>query len=145
MNINNDNKLKKVMELIEEVANSHDENQIKKWVTELREITGNPDINAIDCMDYWSWTSLEDLGLTFLIPAPVRQGLDDEQLADIIKKLYNAEYSQSETDHQINVLKKETGISNISDYIYWPDQVGLERNADESEIIAKILSDKKVQ
>jgi len=39
-------------------------------------------------------------------------------------------------------LELETGISNISDYIFYPDAAGLNRDADEPEIIAKILEDR---
>lgn len=143
MDINIDEaKLRIVMEFIDEIAKSNDADRINELEARLRELTGRADINAADCFEYWSWTSLEDLARTFLTPDPVKQGLDDDQLADIIKKLYNAEYDQAETSFHIDLLKKETGISNISDYIYWPDQVGLDRNADETMIIAQILADK---
>ena len=69
--------------------------------------------------------------------------LSDEELAIIVEKISNVEYSESETDYQLEVLAKETGIINVSDYIFYPNLIGLELSADISEIIAKILSDRK--
>ena len=133
----------KVMQLIDEIAGSSDENRIKQLEAELREITGKSEINASDCFEYWSYTSLEELSRTFLMPVPEYRGLSDGQLAEIVTNICEARYSEAENDHQLKVLKTETGISNISDYIYYPEKVGLNKNADSDEITAKIILDKK--
>ena len=77
------------------------------------------------------------------MPLPIKNGLNDEQLAEIITKICECQYSESETDYHINALEKETGLDNVSDYIFYPDTVGLSRNATTSEIIEKILADRK--
>lgn len=58
------------------------------------------------------------------------------------EKIANVEYSESEMDYQLDVLEKETGLINVSDYIFYPNLIGLELNADVQEIIAKILADR---
>ena len=136
-------KLEMVMEIIDNIAKSNDTDSIKILETKLRELTGKVDINATDCFEYWSWTSLKELALIFLTPAPKHNGLNDDQLAEIITKIYKCEFSDSEMNHYLNVLKTETRLTNVSDYIFYPNKIGLDRNADVAEIIAKIFSDRK--
>ena len=143
MSNNHDIKLKTVMNIIDEIAESNDEVRMNELEAKLREITGRTDINASDYFEYWGRTDLEDLAKTFLMLIPIKNGLDDEQLAEIIIKICECQYSESETDYQINVLEKETGLYNVSDYIFFPDTVGLSCNATISEIIEKILADRK--
>lgn len=135
-------KLKRVMEIIDEIAASKAKDSIAELEKELRELTGKADIRAEDCFEYWAWTSAEDLARTFLLPVPEYKGLTDDELAEIVGKICRCEYSEAEMDFQLKLLKKETSISNISDYIFYPDKVGLDRNADISEITAKILADR---
>ncbi|MDE5782565.1 MAG: hypothetical protein K2I03_14005, partial [Lachnospiraceae bacterium] len=56
---------------------------------------------------------------------------------------YNQIEDEAELDYWMNVLEIETGLNNITDYIFYPDLVGLELDASLDEIIAKILIDKK--
>jgi len=135
-------KLKKVMDLIDGIADSDNNDDIARYELELKKITGKSDLSAKDCKEYWGWTSVEELAKRFLMPVPQAQGLNDEELALIIEKIANAEYSESETDYQLMLLEKETGLSNVSDYIFYPNLVGLEMEADISEIITKILTDR---
>lgn len=134
-------KLEKVMKLIDEIADYPDSHRIKELEAELSELTGKV-ITADDCLEYWSWTSLEELAQSFLMPEPEATGLNDYQLAEIIQKIYECEYSEAETEFQLKVLEKETGLPNVSDYIFYPDEIGLDENADISEITAKILADR---
>lgn len=68
----------------------------------------------------------------------------DAELTEIILKICNCEYSESEMDSKLELLEQETGLSNISDYIFCPDEIGLALDAEPSEIVEKILSDKKI-
>lgn len=79
---------------------------------------------------------------TNLMPTPQKQGLSDDELTDIITKIINCEYSEAETDYQLEILEAETGLINVSDYIFYPDEVGLAFNAGITDIVFKILSDK---
>ena len=135
-------KLKKVMDLIDKLAEPDDSDDIARLELEIREITGKSDLSANECKEYWGWTSLEELAKRFLLPTPQAQGLSDEELAIIVEKISNVEYSESEMDYQLDVLAKETGLINVSDYIFYPNLIGLELNADVQEIIDKILADR---
>ena len=139
-----DAKIKRLMKIIDEIAESTDTDKIKELEAEVRDISGRTDIYADAFFEYWSWTSLEDLARSILMPEPVYKGLDDEQLAEIISKICECQYSESEMDYQLKVLKLETGIADVSDYIFYPDNVGLNMNADTTEIIAKILADRTI-
>lgn len=135
-------KLKKVMDLIDKLAEPDDSDDIARLELEIREITGKSDLSANECKEYCGWTSLEELAKRFLLPTPQAQGLSDEELAIIVEKIANVEYSESEMDYQLDVLAKETGLINVSDYIFYPNLIGLELNADVQEIIDKILADR---
>ena len=135
-------KLKKVMDLIDKLAEPDDSDDIARLELEIREITGKSDLSANECKEYWGWTSLEELAKRFLLHTPQAQGLSDEELAIIVEKIANVEYSESEMDYQLDVLAKETGLINVSDYIFYPNLIGLELNADVQEIIDKILADR---
>lgn len=69
--------------------------------------------------------------------------LSNDEIRDIAFKIYEAMYDEEETDYYLELLQKETGLSNFSDYIFWPDEVGLDLDAEFSEIIAKIFEDMK--
>lgn len=69
--------------------------------------------------------------------------LSNDEIRDIAFKIYEAMYDEEETDYYLELLQKETGLLNFSDYIFWPDEVGLDLNAEFPEIIAKIFEDMK--
>ncbi|MEE5992359.1 MAG: hypothetical protein V3G42_03860 [Oscillospiraceae bacterium] len=140
--MNSDAKLQEIMQIIEKITDFGDSEKADKLLLELREITGNQTISVNDCLEYWGWTSLEELARSFCMPEPDFKGLTDEQLAEIIRKISECQYSESEMDFQLKVLEKETGLSNISDYIFYPDIIGFDKNAEISKIITKILADR---
>lgn len=144
MNID-EQKLKPTMELIDAIADEAETGgeKVPELVEKLRAVTGKPELRAEDCMEYWGWTDLEDLAVRFLTPEPKKQNLSDEQLSEIIHKICAVEYDEPEMDYQLKVLEQETGLGNITDYIFYPDEVGLDFEAGEEEIIAKILADRK--
>ncbi len=47
------------------------------------------------------------------------------------------------SEYFLEVLAVETGLHNVSDYIYWPNEIGLDLHADLEEITARILADSK--
>lgn len=73
----------------------------------------------------------------------VKKGMSDEEIAEVVRNICNAAYPGSKMDYWLKVLEKETGLEDISDYIFWPDEVGLELNASEEEIIERIFKDRK--
>lgn len=46
-------------------------------------------------------------------------------------------------DYMLKVLEVETGLDNITDYVYYPEEVGLDPDASFEEIVEKILLDRK--
>lgn len=142
-------KMDEVMELIDKAADLLESSrgertpELDKIERRLRELTGRPDLDAEEFAEYWGWTSLENFAETVLMPIPEKSGLSDEELAEIIAKVCRAELKESEIDYFIKLLKVETGLEDVSDYIYYPDSVGLDMDADIPEIAAKILKDRK--
>lgn len=50
----------------------------------------------------------------------------------------------SKLDRAIEELELETGIDNVSDYIFWPELIeGLGKNPGKEAIIKRILDDRK--
>lgn len=141
-------KLEKTMKIIDEAADIiesdvDNKNKLSELEQELKNLTGKQDIDIMSFAQYWTWIELEELARSVLMPLPVLQGLSDEILSSIINNICECRYSESETYYQLKVLKCETGIDNISDYIFYPDEIGLDIDADTSEIISRILSDRK--
>lgn len=69
-----------------------------------------------DFKRYWSYTDLDMIAKTALMPKPKKTGLSDGQIAEIVTKIYKAEYDEAEMDCFLKVLQAETGAS--SDYIF---------------------------
>lgn len=142
-------KLDEVKELIDKAAelleSSRGERtpELDRIESRLRELTGRPDLDAGEFAEYWGWTSLESFAEMVLMPIPKKSGLSDEELTEIIAKICKAEYTEAEIDYYLKLLESETGLDNVSDYIYYPDEVGLDMQADIPEIIAKILEDRR--
>ena len=133
--------------LFEESDYENDEtvkNNLKQLDFRLKEITGKEDISVDNYHSYWSYTSLETVAKEALMPKPEKQGLSDKRITEIIKNIfeYNQIEDEAELDYWMNVLEIETSLNNITDYIFYPDSVGLESDASLDEIIAKILIDK---
>lgn len=133
--------------LFEESDYENDEtvkNNLKQLDFRLKEITGKEDISVDNYHSYWSYKSLETVAKEALMHKPEKQGLSDKRITEIIKNIfeYNQIEDEAELDYWMNVLEIETGLNNITDYIFYPDLVGLELDASLDEIIAKILIDK---
>lgn len=87
----------------------------------LREVTGKKRIAIKQFMAYRSYTSLETAARMALLPKPVKTGLTDEQISEIAYKVCRVEYDEAALDFFIKVLKVETGLNNITDYIFNSD------------------------
>lgn len=116
---------------------------------QLREITGKKKLCITEYNAYWSYTSLETVARDALHQPPVKTGMTDEQLTELIRRICELDFDvpqnalEATNDYFLEVLEIETGLDNVSDYIYWPDAVGLDMDAGLDEITAKILADKK--
>lgn len=143
-------KLPIVKEIIEDINHFViDENcdtdslEIQNLAKKLRETVGKEDLSIDPFLYYSSYTTLDDVAMMALLPTPQKSGLSDEEIKEIILKIANVEFEESITDYFLKVLKLETGLRNIIDYIFNPDQVGMDFHASIEEIIEKIMHDKK--
>ncbi|MBQ3692279.1 MAG: hypothetical protein II931_03050 [Clostridia bacterium] len=133
----------RIAEIFEIGAKEEYDDEFNNLQIRLRELTGKPDIDISSFAEYWSWISLEDLARSVLMPTPEKKGLSDEEIAEIVTDICECEYSDSELGYYLELLKLETGLVNISDYIFYPNMVGLEYSADVSDIVEKVLLDRK--
>lgn len=133
----------RIAEIFETGAKEEYDDEFNNLQIRLRELTGKPDIDISSFAEYWSWISLEDLARSVLMPTPEKKGLSDEEIAEIVTDICECEYSDSELGYYLELLKLETGLVNISDYIFYPNMVGLEYSADVSDIVEKVLLDRK--
>ncbi|MBQ7775321.1 MAG: hypothetical protein IJ379_05315 [Lachnospiraceae bacterium] len=70
--------------------------------------------------------------------------MSDEQLIELIRRICEVDVSsEREHVHLLNLLKAETGIVAVSDYIYYPELVGLPNDISFEDLCKKILEDRK--
>ncbi|MDE6312994.1 MAG: hypothetical protein K2M46_05145 [Lachnospiraceae bacterium] len=138
-------KLQDVMEIIENAAAIMEERGITDEVVQfekmLRQITGKETLQITDFREYWGWTSLEEIARMALNPTPPKEDVSDKEIGEIV--LHILEHSESEMEYWLDYLAVNTGIKDISDYIFYPDKVGLNSNAGLPEIAEKIIMDRK--
>ncbi len=140
-------KLEEMMNLIEKLNDCYNDeskkDEVKEIENSMKKLIGQDNIVISDFLEYWSWTSLEEVARIGLTPKPAKKTFSDEELKEIILNISTSKYSASETNHYLSVLEVETGLDNVSDYIFWPNEIGLELNSTEEEIIQKIFEDRK--
>lgn len=109
---------------------------------QLRDLAGNPQLRIQDFQRYWSYTTLETMARKALMAPPVRdETLSDGQIRQIVASILSL--PQAEMDWWLRYLKLNTGLDNLTDYIFYPDMVGLAPNATLKEIGEQIVKDAK--
>lgn len=144
-------KLPEVMDIIEDAAELMDKrdynsdaavrSKLEEYQKGLIAVTGNDKLEIEAFREYWGWTSLETVARKALMPPPDKTEVTDEQIKEIVTNITSLE--EEETDWYLEFLKINTGLDNLSDYIFYPDLVGLDRNADLNQIADKIIADRK--
>lgn len=76
-------------------------------------------------------------------PEPKKEQVSDEYIRKIVKGIYNVEFRESDMDYWLQYLEINTGIPNVSDYIFYPELVGMEGEPSVEEIAEKIIADSK--
>lgn len=147
-------KMPTVMKIIDRLAIIFDEedfendddikNEISELESQLLELIGKNIQQCQPFQNYWAYTDLETVAKKILLEKPKKENLSDEQLYEIFENILEVRQDEAETDYLLEVLKVETGIDDIENYIYYPDEVGLEMDASEDVIFKKILSDRYV-
>lgn len=146
-----ESKLPEVMDIIEDAAELMDKrdynsdaavrSKLEEYQKRLIAVTGNDKLEIEAFREYWGWTSLETVARKALMPPPDKTEVTDEQIKEIVTNITSLE--EEETDWYLEFLKINTGLDNLSDYIFYPDLVGLDRNADLNQIADKIIADRK--
>lgn len=130
----------------EDVENADIKNEIGNLEIRLKELTGKTIDECEPFSNYWSYTSLDDVVERIMMPSVKVAGLSDDELREKLERLFDeiATMKPAKLDRAIEELETETGINNVSDYIFWPEMIdGLGKHADQETIVSKILADRK--
>ena len=144
-------KLSSVMEIIEQAAElmlekdlNNDEkakSDLEKFQQKLREITGNNKIQIRDFQGYWGYTNLETVAKKALMPPVSKSDVSDEEIKEIVLNIL--EHEEAEMDWWLDYLTLNTGLSNLTNYNFYPQLVGLDSQATLEQIADKIIADRK--
>lgn len=107
----------------------------------LREVTGNAQIRIRDYWRYDAAVSDETAARGALMSPPEKEELTDGQIREIVVNILNHE--EAEMDWWLDYLRVNTGLDNLTDYIFYPDLVGIDREASLEQIADKIIEDRK--
>ena len=72
---------------------------------------------------------------------PPKAELTNAQIREIVSNILT--FRGAELDWWLNYLRINTGLENLTDYIFYPDFFGLDRQATLDEIAEKIVTDRK--
>ena len=75
------------------------------------------------------------------MPPPMKSNLSNEQLKEIV--LHILKFGEVERDWWLEYLEINTGLDNLTDYIFYPDLIGLDFDATLEQIADKIIADRK--
>lgn len=144
-------KLPGVMEIIKKAASLMAEKdcdgdkeakrELEKLQRDLRESSGNKSIKIKDFQRYWSYTDLETVARKALMAPPLKGNLTDEQIKEIV--LHILDHREAEMDWWLKYLEINTGLDNLTDYIFYPNLCGLDSQATLEQIADKIIADRK--
>lgn len=141
-----------VAKIIDRLAIIYDEEDIESEVIKseldnlekrLEELTGKAIDDCKPFEQYWSYSSLDEIVDRILEPEADSKSMSDEEIKEEIIKIASLEYKPAEMDKRIKMLQEVTGLKNISDYIFWPTEIGLDMHASKEDIAAKVLLDMK--
>ena len=139
------------MEIIEKAASLMEERdcgqdlEVKEELTRLqnslRKLSGNEKLQIKDFQRYWSYASLETMAQKALAPPPSMDNITNEQIKEIILGILK--HSEAEMDWWLEYLTINTGLANLTDYIFYPNLIGLDTQAGLEQIADKIIADRK--
>ncbi len=114
---------------------------LEKLQQASRNITGNEKLEIRNYQRYWAATDLKTVAKGVLMPVPMKEDLTEFQIKEIVTNILK--HSEAEMDWWLNYLKVNTGLDNLTDYIFYPDFVGLDPHATLEQIADKIIADRK--
>lgn len=118
------------------------EKKVKEQEARLKEIT-HKQVNFIDFIAYWSHSDLEDIATQLLFPEPpCIKDISEDELTELLEEFVKLEQIDIiHEEYYIELLKKSFGLSDIVDYIFYPDSKGI--SDEPREIAKKIIEDSK--
>ncbi|MCM1181860.1 MAG: hypothetical protein NC337_00610 [Roseburia sp.] len=136
-------KLERAMEIIEKadeiMAEEGVTEEVRVLEKELTEITGRRQ-NIEDYRHYSAVTSLEEIARAALMPEPQEEeSVTEEKLREVV--LTFLKKSESEQGYWLKWLKANTGCG--SDYLFYPELVGLPKDASMEQIAERIIEEWK--
>lgn len=114
---------------------------LKKLQKDLREATGNKKLQISSFQRYWSYADLETMARKALMSPPLKSDLTNEQMKEIV--LHILDYGEAEMDWWLKYLEINTGLENLTDYIFYPNLIGLDSQSTLEQIADKIIVDRK--
>ena len=146
-----ESKLAPAMQIIEQAAalmaekdceaDKEAKKQLNALQKQLRELCGSQKLKIRDLRRYWSYTDLETIARRVLMAPPAKAELTDAQLRELVTSIMT--FRGAELDWWLDYLRLNTGLENLTDYIFYPDFFGLSRQASLDEIAEKIIADRR--
>ena len=118
------------------------EKSLEKLQQDLRNITGNEKLEIRNYRRYWAAADLKTMAEGALMPVPIKEDLTELQIKEIVINILK--HSEAEMGWWLNYLKVNTGLENLTDYIFYPDIVGIDPHSSLEQIADKIIADRKV-
>lgn len=136
--------IKKAVEIMSEKDCANDEaakQELENLQQKLRKIAGNKQIQIKDFQRYWSAMDLETVAREALMVPPSKDDLTNAQIREIFLNIFS--FNEDEMDWWLKYLKINTGLDNLTDYIFYPNRIGLDPQAALEQIANKIIADRK--
>ena len=115
--------------------------ELEELQDKLRELTGNQHLMIRDFWHYDEAASLKTVAKGALLGLPEKEDVTEEQIKEIVLNILH--HDEAEMDWLLKYLEVNTGLTNLSDYIFYPDLIGLDRNSSLEQIADKIIEDMK--
>lgn len=144
-----ESKLPKVMQILSDAnvlmtekdceSDSAVQQELETLQDRLRALTGNQKLQISSFKRYDAVSSLETAARGALMSPPEKEDITDGQIKEIVLNIL--QHDEVETDWWLGYLKLNTGLKNLTDYIFYPALVGLDRDSSMEQIADKIIAD----
>lgn len=107
----------------------------------LRNLTGDQQLQIKEYWHYDEAVSLDTAARSALMCPPQKEDLTDEQIKDIV--VHILDHDEAKMDWWLLYLEVNTGLPDLSDYIFYPNLIGLDGDPSMEEIAEKIIEDRR--
>ena len=102
------------------------------------------ELEQLQIKEYWHYdeaVSLDTAARGALMCPPQKEDLTDEQIKDIV--VHILDHDEAKMDWWLLYLEVNTGLPDLSDYIFYPNLIGLDGDPSMEEIAEKIIEDRR--